>query len=130
MGGKLYVPMPRVAVKSVGDLSFPVPKAQIDALIDVAEQAPYGKGTETVTDTSVRDCWQIDSDQVRLSGRRWNDTFQEIMHLVSDGLGLDPGQIGTELYKLLIYSRPSGYGKSSGNDCYTFSVVADSRRRR
>lgn len=107
-GGKLYVPMPRVTVKSVGDLSFPVPKAQIDALIDVAEQAPYGKGIETLMDTSVRDCWQIDSDQVRLSGSKWRDTFENIMHLVSEGLGLDQGQIGARLYKLLIY-REGGF---------------------
>ena len=108
VGGKLYVPMPRVTVKSAGDLSFPVPKAQIDALIDVAEQAPYGKGTETLMDTSVRDCWQIDSAQVRLSGNKWRDTFENIMHLVSEGLGLDQAQIGAQLYKLLIY-REGGF---------------------
>ena len=105
VGGKLYVPMPRVTVKGAGDLSFPVPKAQIDALIDVAEQAPYGKGTETLMDTSVRDCWQIDSAQVRLSGNKWRDTFENIMHVVSEGLGLDQAQIGAKLYKLLIYGE-------------------------
>lgn len=108
VGGKLYVPMPRVTINGVGDLSFPVPKAQIDALIDVAEQAPYGKGTKTLTDTSVRDCRQIDSDQVRLSGRKWRDTFEDIIHLVSEGLGLDQDQIGAKLYKLLVY-REGGF---------------------
>ena len=108
VGGKLYVPMPRVTVKGAGDLSFPVPKAQIDTLIDVAEQAPYGKGTKTITDTSVRDALQIDADQVRLSGSKWTETFEQIVDLVSEGLGLDQGQIGATLYKLLIY-REGGF---------------------
>ena len=32
VGGRLHVPMPRVVVDGVGDLSFPVPQAQIEAL--------------------------------------------------------------------------------------------------
>ena len=108
VGGKLHVPMPRVVVDGVGDLSFPVPQAQIEALISVAERAPYGKGTRTLVDTSVRDCWQIDAGNLRLLGRAWPDSLAQIMEIVADGLGLPAEGLAVELYKLLVY-RPGGF---------------------
>ena len=105
VGGKLYVPMPRITLDRVGILSFPVPQVQIDALIDVAERAPYGKGTKTLMDTTVRDCWQIDADRVRVTGSTWADTFKQIVGLVSKGLGFAQNRIGAELYKLLVYKE-------------------------
>ncbi len=107
-GGKLHVHMPRVVVDGVGDLSFPVPHAQVEALIGAAERAPYGKGTRTLVDTSVRDCWQIDAGNVRLLGRVWRDSLAQIMEIVADGLGLPAEGLGVELYKLLIY-QPGGF---------------------
>ena len=64
--GRVFAPMPRLEVDGVGTLSFPVPESQVRALIGVAERAPYGKGEETLVDTSVRDCRQIDSARIRL----------------------------------------------------------------
>ena len=69
--GRLLVPMPVLKVDGIGVLSFPVPQGQIRALMEVAERAPYGKGSETLVDTSVRDCWKIDAARVRLGGRAW-----------------------------------------------------------
>ena len=105
VGGRLYVPLPRVQVKGVGDLSFPVPPAQIEALLDAAERAPYGKGTRTLVDTSVRDCWQIDSRKVRLAGQAWPDSLAKVLSLVAKGLGLPVERLGAEPYKLLVYRR-------------------------
>ena len=108
IGDRLYVPMPRVTVDGVGELSFPVPVTQIDALIEAAERAPYGKGTRTLVDTAVRDCWQIDADRIRLGGRAWSATLQKVMDLVTAGLGLADANLGVKLYKLLIY-RQGGF---------------------
>ena len=108
VGGRLYTPMPRVIVDGAGELSFPIPDAQIGALIAAAERAPYGKGTETLVDTAVRDCWQIDAARVRLAGRAWPDSFAKVMESVAAGLGLPAERLNAELYKLLIY-RPGGF---------------------
>ena len=108
VGGRLYTPMPRVIVDGAGELSFPIPDAQIGALIAAAERAPYGKGTETLVDTAVRDCWQIDAARVRLAGHAWPDSFAKVMELAAAGLGLPAGRLNAELYKLLIY-RPGGF---------------------
>lgn len=69
MHAALAVPMPLVQVDGVGSLSFPLPPAQAAALIAAAERAPYGRGEQTVLDTSVRRVWQIDAARVRLGGK-------------------------------------------------------------
>ena len=97
--------MPRITVDGVDELSFPVPISQIEALIELAERAPFGKGTETLTDPTVRDCWQIDASQIRVTGRGWSTSFKKIIELVTTGLGMAEGQLGAELYKLLVYRK-------------------------
>ena len=108
VGGSLFTPMPCVTVKGAGELSFPVPATQIEALIAAATRSPYGKGAETVLDTTVRDSWQIDAEHVRLTGRAWPDSLAKIKGLVADGLGLPVERLKVELYKLLVYG-PGGF---------------------
>ena len=105
VGGRLYTPLPRVVVEGAGELSFPIPGSQIRSLIAAAERAPYGRGTETVVDPAVRDCWQIDATRVDLTGRAWPHSFRKVMDLVATGLGLPAERLGAELYKLLVYRR-------------------------
>ena len=101
--GRLFSPMPRVEVADVGMLSLPVPETQLRALIDVSEQAPYGKGADTVVDTSVRACRQIDSTKVQVAGGAWSDTLAEIVGRAANGLGCPPEKLSARLYKMLVY---------------------------
>ena len=101
--GRMFAPMPRLEVDGAGPLSFPVPEAQVRALIAAAERAPYGKGPDTLVDTSVRDCWQIDSTRVRLSGKAWPDTLAKILDAAAAGLGCASDRLDAHLYKLLVY---------------------------
>ena len=103
--GRLFTPMPRLDIEGVGMLAFPVPEAQIRDLIDMAERAPYGKGPDTVVDTSVRDCWQIGPERIRLAGGAWPETFAIILDQAALGLGCPVEQIDAQLYKLLVYGR-------------------------
>ena len=106
--GRLFAPMPRLEVEGAGTLAFPVPEAQIRALIRAAERAPYGKGTKTLVDRSVRDCWQIEPGRVRLAGAAWRKTFAGILGSAAAGLGCEPGRLDAQLHKLLIY-EPGGF---------------------
>lgn len=101
--GRVFAPMPRLEVDGVGTLSFPVPEFQVRALIGVAERAPYGRGEETLLDTSVRDCRQIDNARIRLCGGTWPETFSGLLKAAADGLGCPPERFDAQLYKLLIY---------------------------
>ena len=103
--GKLVAPMPRLEVALAGIISFPVPDVHARSLIRVAERAPYGRGTETVLDTSVRDCWQIDSSKVQVGGAGWDDTFALIVKEAAAGLGCPSDRLSARLYKLLVYEQ-------------------------
>ena len=97
--------MPRIEAGTAGVLSFPIPQSQAQALVADADRAPYGRGQETIVDASVRDCWQLAPDRIRLAGRTWAGTFGDILDRTTAGLGCPEGAVTAELYKLLIYER-------------------------
>src|SRR5258708_39671478 len=99
------MPMPRVAVEGAGTLSFPVPDAQIAAIMRRAKRAPYGRGEETIVDTSVRKVWQVAPDKVKLDGKSWAANFETILSKVKAGLGCEDASVSAELYKVLVYDR-------------------------
>jgi predicted 2-oxoglutarate/Fe(II)-dependent dioxygenase YbiX len=101
--GAPALPMPMVQVDSVGTLSFPLQEAQTAALVAAAERAPYGRGEQTVVDTSVRRVWQIDAARVRIGGRSWTESLRRVLAEVARGLGCEGAAIRAEPYKLLIY---------------------------
>ena len=99
--GRLFVPMPRVEVASAGVLSFPVTPPHAQALISVADRAPYGRGEQTLVDSSVRACWQIDAAQVTVTGAVWRDTLMDIVARAATGLGCPPEHTEARLVWLL-----------------------------
>ena len=106
--GRVLVPMPRLVAADAGALSFPIPPAQLEALIAAAGPAPFGRGEETVLDRSVRDCLQIAPDRIALGGRSWDGTLGSILDAAAEGLGCPRNDLRAELYKLLIYG-PGGF---------------------
>jgi hypothetical protein len=103
VNGAVEIPMPRMEVEGVGVLSFPVPPAQIAALIARATRAPYGRGKATILDESVRKVWQIAPDKVRLGGKSWAANFDGILQQVIAGLGCEGMAVSAELYRVLVY---------------------------
>ena len=63
---KLPSGCPQITVEGVGQLKLPLSSRQAVQLRDVAQQAPYGKGTETVVDTKVRDALQVGAARLRV----------------------------------------------------------------
>jgi hypothetical protein len=96
-----------VEVDGVGVLSFPLPAAQAQKLISQASRAPYGRGEETILDTSVRKVWQIPPERVQLGGKAWPSTFESILAKACDGLGCERTVVSADLYKLLVYDEGS-----------------------
>lgn len=106
VGGQREVVMPAIDVEGVGRISFPLQPAQVAELVGVAEHAPYGRGEETLVDRDVRRTWQIDADSVRIGGRRWQQTLDELVADVALGLGVN-GAVAADFYKLLVYDTDS-----------------------
>ena len=103
-------PMPRVEVEGVGVLSFPLQDIQVLEMIKHAERAPYGRGGETILDTSVRNTWQFSPANVRIGGKSWERSLQHILSAVTDGLGCTGMNVSAEFYKLLIYEKGGFFG--------------------
>jgi hypothetical protein len=107
VSGSLETPMPTIDVEGVGILSFPVPGAQVKAIIRQAVRAPYGRGEATILDTSVRKVWQVSASSMRVRGKSWGRTLQQILSATAGGLGCSAADVSAELYKLLVYDKGS-----------------------
>jgi predicted 2-oxoglutarate/Fe(II)-dependent dioxygenase YbiX len=95
---------PNLEVEGVGPIAFPLLPVQVEQLVAVAEQAPYGRGEETLVNPDVRRTWQINADQIRIKGRRWSETLESIVDRAAEGLGVTD-LVNAELYKLLVYKE-------------------------
>jgi predicted 2-oxoglutarate/Fe(II)-dependent dioxygenase YbiX len=104
--GRIEIFAPKIEVEGVGAISLPLLEAQAGQLIAIAEQAPYGRGEETLVDTAVRRTWQIAAERIRLGGRHWDANLAEIVARAAAGLGVMEG-VAADLYKLLVYDTGS-----------------------
>ena len=104
--GTLNMHPPRLRVEGVGTIALPLLPMQAEQLIVASEQAPYGRGSETVVDTEVRRTWQIDAKQISIEGQLWHHDLSTLTSRCAVDLGVS-GEIEAELYKLLIYDTGS-----------------------
>jgi predicted 2-oxoglutarate/Fe(II)-dependent dioxygenase YbiX len=104
--GECALHVPLIEVEGIGPIALPMLPAQAAQLIAAAERAPYGRGADTLVDTSVRRTWQISADRVRIQGRHWPAMLDGIVERAAMGLGAGVG-VEAELYKLLVYDEGS-----------------------
>ncbi|KAF6809483.1 2og-fe oxygenase superfamily protein, partial [Colletotrichum sojae] len=94
---------PGLSVRDVGPITFPLGEAQARSLIAAARQAPYGRGSETIVDTSVRNTWELDPSQFDPSPN-WPDIINRMSSKLAQDMGIDVPVVA-DLYKLLIYEK-------------------------
>lgn len=104
--GSLPPVLAGLEVEGVGTVGTPISAADAKRLIAAAEQAPYGRGEQTIVDRKVRRVWQIEPSKVRLRNAAWADHLAAILADVRRELGIAQ-QVNAELYKLLIYEKGS-----------------------
>ncbi|KAK2047855.1 2OG-Fe(II) oxygenase superfamily protein [Colletotrichum somersetense] len=95
---------PDLFVHDVGPIVLPLQEPQIRQVIDKAIQAPFGKGSQTIVDTVVRNTWELDPKHFELRGPRWGTDLQRICAIVAADMGIR-SPAGAELYKLLVYEK-------------------------
>lgn len=96
---------PGVEVKGFGEIAFPVTKEQAEALMKISQKAPFGKGTETILDDSVRRSREINASQLTFSNPDWNKFLNQALKNIKNDLGLEEYDIEANPYKLLIYQE-------------------------
>ena len=93
-------------VTGVGPVILPVRAPQAKKLIAVARPAMFGRGEETLTDTKVRDTWEISPDQVRLGGPGWTALMDSALEHFRDELGLPSAtRLRAEPHSMLVYGK-------------------------
>lgn len=104
--GTLPPVLPGLEVNGAGTIGMPVSAEDARRMIAVADQAPYGRGAETIVDTDVRRVWQIDPSRFALRNPGWDAQVGELMAAVKQRFALC-GEVRYELYKLLVYETGS-----------------------
>jgi 2-oxoglutarate-Fe(II)-dependent oxygenase superfamily protein len=104
--GTLTPVLPGLEVEGAGPIGLPVSDEEARRLIGVADQAPYGRGTETIVDTDVRRVWQIEPSRFVLRNPGWEAQVEEIVTAVRQRFAID-AKVRHELYKLLVYETGS-----------------------
>ncbi|KAF5229966.1 hypothetical protein FANTH_14043 [Fusarium anthophilum] len=93
-----------ISVQGVGEIKLPLKKAQAVKIITQARQAPFGRGSDTIVDTSVRKTWELDPEQFTIGGDEWSNYLQELCELVAQQMGIKT-PVHAELYKMLLYEK-------------------------
>lgn len=104
--GTLPPVLPGLEVEGAGSIGLPVSAEDARRLIMAADQAPYGRGTETIVDTDVRRVWQLEPSGFSLRNPGWQTHVDEIVQAVAQRFAIT-GDVRSELYKLLVYEAGS-----------------------
>src|SRR5262245_25023064 len=87
--GSVPVVLPGLGVQGVGQIAVPLTAAQAKELIPHCQQAPYGKGEETVVDTTVRRVWRLKPEHFALTNPDWDLFLTQTIFKVQQDLGLE-----------------------------------------
>lgn len=96
---------PAMELQGVGEISFPVSTDEAKKIIQQAHKAPFGKGGETVQDSTVRSAWEIDAAKLTFANKNWSKFIQKVVEKVKSDLGIEGRSVSANLYKLLIYEK-------------------------
>jgi len=96
----------QLEVAGVGPVSLPVRAPLAKKLIAAARPAKFGRGEQTLTDTSVRDTWELTPDQLTLGGPGWASLLDTALKHFRDQLGLPrTARLRVEPHSMLIYGK-------------------------
>ena len=95
--------LPGLHIQGIGEIGFPLTAIQAKEIIKISKKAPFGKGSKTITDTTVRSAWEMDAHQLSFHHDAWDGFIKKILADTKIGLGIEEGVVTASLYKLLLY---------------------------
>eukprot|EP01080_Neovahlkampfia_damariscottae_P007961 gene7961-12427_t len=107
--GKMELPL--IKINDDYLLKYPCDKQMCETLIKDSDQAPFGRGEETIVDTTIRNSWQVNKKIEFLSSELDNSTSENNSILKDIQAKLSPGcsLIRSEFYKMLVYEKGSHF---------------------
>lgn len=96
---------PGLHIPGIGQIRLPLSPDDAKAIIQLCHASPFGKGSETVIDDSVRKSWELNTNQFSIQNPSWKLQVNVLVQRAAEGLGLFacPEDIVAEPYKLLLY---------------------------
>ena len=107
VSGSVPAVLPGLEVEGLGPIGLPLTAKTAKELKKQCEQAPYGKGTETLVDTSVRRVWRMGPGRFSLTNPEWKRLIEATVCKVQEELGLEKQKLESHLYDLLLYEPGS-----------------------
>lgn len=88
-------------------MRLPLSEDDANILVQASHKAPFGKGTETVVDESVRKTWEIDAGKIKFLNKGWQRCLDRTVEHVARELGIADGSIHVraEFNKMLLYEK-------------------------
>ena len=103
-----YLPelcLPGLVVENIGHISLPVQDEQAKKIIEVAKKAPFGLGSKTLVDETVRKTWQLDPNQITIKNEHFLAGVENVVASVKKHLGCDKKTVQANLYEVLLYEK-------------------------
>jgi hypothetical protein len=107
VSGSAPAVLPGLEVQGMGPVALPLTAKQAKELKKHCEQAPYGKGEETLINTSVRRVWRMTPERFALTNPDWQAFLGQTLRTVQEELGLEGQKLESHLYDLLLYEPGS-----------------------
>jgi len=100
-------PNPGLSIAGLGSVGLPLSKLDALRLIAFAEEFTT---SPAITDTHVRDAWEIEGSKIKLRNERFKTWLSEvIIHRVCPTLGVEQAEdVEAQFYKMLLYT-PGGH---------------------
>ena len=106
-------PSPGLFVRSVGSIGLPLSTRDAHLIAQACHQAPFGQGSETVVDRTVRNTWELNADQFEFRNSLWTKFVNGLSPDLAKGLGIpeEASSMQLQLYKLLLYEKGAFFNK-------------------
>ncbi|KAH8811098.1 hypothetical protein F5884DRAFT_781170 [Xylogone sp. PMI_703] len=111
-----YTVFPNPGLQIDGNITIPLPLLPRDAeaIKSVCREAPFGKGDQTLVDTSVRKTWELDHTQFQLVNPVWKPFLDTVVKHTSSSLGML--EVSIQPHKLLLYEQGSFFKRHKDSE--------------
>ena len=93
---------PGLTIEGIGEVALPIVDNLIfRRVVALCAHAPFGRGMDTLVDTSVRKTWQLEPSQFSFNHPDWNTSLKRLLLKVGKEMGFQGA--ACHAYKLLIY---------------------------
>ncbi|EON98361.1 putative 2og-fe oxygenase superfamily protein [Phaeoacremonium minimum UCRPA7] len=95
-------------------IPLPLTDHDAEAIRGACKEAPFGRGDETLVDTSVRKTWELDATHFECTNPSWPAFFRTVLDDVATGLGLP--NVRAKPHKLLLYEKGSFFKRHKDSE--------------